>query len=96
MPVGVSREENEVRVVLSGDLTVSEAEALHRTLCDLAAVETPVVIEESELMAVDTSVVQLVLAFGRTRVDAGLAVRVAEGDVLARLRQLGLDGSLAG
>jgi ABC-type transporter Mla MlaB component len=96
MAVGVSREENEVRVVLSGDVTVGEAESLHHVLKDLVGADMPVVVEESELMAVDTSAVQLVLAFGRARLDAGLSIRVTEGEILTRLRQLGLHASLAG
>ncbi len=96
MPVAVSRAEQEVRVVLSGEVTVGEAQALHRTLREVVDAEEAVVVEESDVIAVDTSAVQLVLAFARTRLDAGLGVRVSEGEILGRLRQLGLDARLAG
>ena len=55
------------RLVLSGDVGVAEAAALHAALVELAATDGCVTVDESRLHGSDVTLLQLVLAFARAR-----------------------------
>jgi len=82
------------RLVLSGDVGVAEAAALHAALVELAATDGCVTVDESRLHGSDVTLLQLVLAFARARRAAGRAVGVVPGPATARLRDLGLGAEI--
>jgi anti-anti-sigma regulatory factor len=58
-------------VSLPGDCTIREASVLHRMLLDALPLEAPVSIDGSAVERVDTSGLQMLLAFIRDRAAAG-------------------------
>lgn len=83
------------RLVLSGDVGVAEAAALHAALVELAATDGCVTVDESRLHGYDVTLLQLLVAFARARRDARRAVSVVAGPAVARLRALGLGADIA-
>ena len=80
------------RIALSGAVDIFEAAALHKTLVDVAGVAGPVDVDLGACTDMDSSVVQLLLAFERARQAAGRAVRFTgqEGRVRVLLSRFGV------
>ena len=82
------------RLILSGAVDIFEAAALHRALVDLAPVPGVTEVELAGCTDMDSSVVQLLLAFQRARqtVGEGLTFTGATGRVEVLLARFGLSG----
>jgi ABC-type transporter Mla MlaB component len=90
MPFMVERDERGGRLVLSGEVTVADAMALRDTLATLAPLAGAVTVDDARLADYDMSLLQLLLAFARTRAAGGHAMTVTGGAATARLMALGL------
>jgi ABC-type transporter Mla MlaB component len=95
MAVTLERPDGQTRVVLSGPLSVREARTLHATLREIRSSEALVVVDDRGVAGVDTSAIQLLVAFARARRQAGLALEVTDGALVAALRRLGMQQELA-
>jgi ABC-type transporter Mla MlaB component len=95
MAVTLERADEGTRVVLSGPLTVREARTLHAALREVAPAETVIVVDDTGVCGVDTSAIQLLVAFARARRQAGRALDVTDGALVATLRRLGMQQELA-
>lgn len=94
MPFVTDIVEGRARLVLSGEVTIVEAAALHAALTRLASTAAEVVVEDSCVAAYDVTLLQLLVAFGRARRATGAATRAAGGPPSARLASLGLGAEL--
>lgn len=94
MTIAIERAGSGPRVVLSGELSVRQARDLHAALCEVAPAETPVVVDDTGVTTVDTSAIQLLVAFARDRRQAQRALEVTDGALVRALRRLGMDGDL--
>ena len=95
MAVSLERADDRTRVVLSGPLSVREAKILHTALSEVVPTETVVVVDDTGVSGVDTSAIQLLVAFARARRQAGRALEVTNGVLVATLRRLGMQHELA-
>jgi len=84
------------RLVLSGDVGVVEAAALHAALVELQALDGRVTVDESRVHGCDVTLLQLIVAFARARRRAGRAFGLVAGPATTRLRDLGLGAEIAG
>jgi ABC-type transporter Mla MlaB component len=83
------------RLVLTGAVDIFEAAALHKTLVDLASAPGAAEVGLRGCTDMDSSVVQLLLAFERARQAGGQSVRFAgqEGRVRLLLSRFGVAGA---
>jgi ABC-type transporter Mla MlaB component len=79
------------RLVLSGDVTVADATALHAALAELSGAPGTITVDDTRVSGFDISLLQLILAFGRTRRAAGGALVVTGGPAVQRLAAMGLE-----
>jgi ABC-type transporter Mla MlaB component len=84
------------RVVLSGDLSVADASALHAALAELRDAAGIITVDDTRVTACDVSLLQLLLAFGRARRAAGRSLVMTSGPAVQRLAELGLSAELPG
>jgi ABC-type transporter Mla MlaB component len=84
------------KVLLSGDLTVADATALHAALSDLREAAGIITVDDTRVTACDVSLLQLLLAFGRARRAAGRGLVMTSGPAVRRLAELGLAAELPG
>ena len=82
------------RLVLSGDLTVVDAGALHAALGELSDVSGLIAVDDTRVQGFDVSLLQLLLAFARARRAAGRDLVVTLGPAVQRLAALGLGSEL--
>ncbi|MBI3637580.1 MAG: STAS domain-containing protein, partial [Candidatus Rokubacteria bacterium] len=90
MPFMVERGERGGRLVLSGGVTVADAAALRDTLATLVPLPGAITVDDARLGEYDMSLLQLLVAFARTRAAGGGAMTVTGGAATARLVALGL------
>jgi len=83
------------RLVLSDDLGVTDAAALHAALLELVGVEGEVVVDDSRVGGFDVALLQLLVAFARARRAAGRRTRTTGGAPSRRLAALGLGDEIA-
>jgi ABC-type transporter Mla MlaB component len=95
MTVRLERADDHTRLVLSGTLSVREAKALHATLCEVAPTEGAVVLDDQSVAGVDTSAIQLLVAFARARHQARRGLDITHGALMGALCRLGLEHELA-
>ena len=83
------------RLVLSGAVDIFDAAALHKTLVDLASAPGVTDVELRNCTDMDSSVVQLLLAFERAREAGGHSVQFTgqEGRVRLLLSRFGVAGA---
>jgi anti-anti-sigma regulatory factor len=94
MAVTVERTDGRTRVVLVGPLGVREAKLLQAALAEVAPTET-VLIDDTGVAGVDTSAIQLLVAFARARRHGRRSLEVTDGALIATLRRLGMHHELA-
>jgi ABC-type transporter Mla MlaB component len=84
------------RVVLSGELTVADASALHAALSELREAAGIITVDDTRVTSCDVTLLQLLLAFGRARRAAGRGLVMTSGPAVRKLADLGLGAELPG
>jgi hypothetical protein len=94
MPFVTEHGSDSARLVLSGHVTVAEADALHAALVELLPLPGPVTLDDSRVAGFDVSLLQLLVAFVRARRTGGRPCLAVLGPAGARLGQLGLGADI--
>ena len=95
-PVQIVRRNNRVRVVLSENLTISQAGLLHKKLSKGLAAKLPLILNGEQVRQVDTAALQVVVAFCHAAREQGVTLQYQTPDdyLYLSLRLLGLAGVL--
>ena len=78
-------------LVLTGDLTVADATALHAALAELSDAPGTITVDDTRVRGFDVSLLQLILALGRARRAGDRGFAVTDGPAVRRLTAMGLD-----
>ena len=95
-PVAIRRRNNQVRLVLNENLTISQAALLHKKLSKGLAAKLPLILNAERVRQVDTAALQVLVAFCKNAQKQGLSLRYqTPGDYLyLSLRLSGLATAL--
>lgn len=97
-PVSLRHSERAVTITLAAAVDISQAAALHKKLTHALALGLPVRVNPAKLERVDTTALQLLLAFERSARSRGVSVVCAHRSAVLddSARQLGLPAPFAG
>ncbi|HLQ27501.1 MAG TPA: STAS domain-containing protein [Acidiferrobacterales bacterium] len=95
-PVQIRRRNNRVRLVLSENLTISQAALLHKKLSKGLAAKLPLILNGEQVRQVDTAALQVLVAFCQAAQEQGLPLHYQTPDDYLHLsvRLLGLTAAL--
>jgi ABC-type transporter Mla MlaB component len=95
-PVAIRRRNNQVRLVLNENLTISQAIPLHKKLSKGLAAGLPLILNGERVRQVDAAALQVLVAFCKNAQKQGLSLRYqTPGDYLyLSLRLSGLATAL--
>jgi ABC-type transporter Mla MlaB component len=82
------------RLVLSGDVTVTEATPLYAAVVELSGVAGAITVDDTRVTGFDVSLLQLLLALSRERRVQGRAFALTDGPAARHLATLGLSSEL--
>jgi anti-anti-sigma regulatory factor len=95
-PVQIRRRNNRVCLVLSENLTISQAVLLHKKLSKGLAAKLPLILNGEQVRQVDTAALQVVVAFCQAAREQGVTLHYQTPDdyLYLSLRLLGLGSVL--